>query len=356
MGYLIYSFCFFTIAFLLNNAKTSKVIYYWYFFSIALFWGLSLQYAVDTDGYMEYYMVDVHPLGQGTDLHVQYFEVGFNSLAVICKTISPNFVFFQFFVFACEIIVVILGLKKLFEEKYLKSIIPLLFFLYPSMLSAMRQGIAIAIFIYALHFINEKKSWRFFIWILIASLFHQSALMLIVVYFARFTKRIVSKDWVMIAVLAVCDIAWATDMSISNSFGALKDILNSNVLSMGFKFSMYIYDEEVLSNIGIAKVIEVNLTIILYTFYCKKEKQFELFRFILLITVIVEFLIGGLLAHRIMYYYEILYYCCFIRAILSFFETKIQPQQIGFVAISLYMMWFYLFKMEYIEHEYVLLF
>jgi len=60
--------------------------------------------------------------------------------------------------------------------------------------SAIRQSIAIAIFFYSIKFIIEGKFNKYIIFILVASLFHQSALMLLPIYFLRkvqFNRNIV---------------------------------------------------------------------------------------------------------------------------------------------------------------------
>ena len=357
MIYFLYSIIFFFICMgLIGYKKLTKGIYYWYFFGIVLFWGLSLQYAVDTEQYMYYYDYAVRPITQGLDANLQHFEIGFNIIAALCKTVTSNFVLFQMLLLSFEIFLIFKGLKKLFDEEMLPYIIPLLFFVYPSLLSAMRQGIAIAIFIYALPLIfEEKRPWRYFIWIAVATLFHQSSIMLVVVYLARFSNKLVSKDWLMYAILIVCDIIWAAGISISNDVGIISSILSNESFQMGSKYSEYLYDEEVLSNYGIAKVLEVNVTVILYTIFCKKDKYYDFFRLILLIFVIVSFVFGGLFAHRILYYLNILYYCCFIRSVIAVLSSSQSSRLVGYSLISMYMIWIYVFKKLYIEYDYVLL-
>lgn len=57
--------------------------------------------------------------------------------------------------------------------------------LFPMTLNVMRQGIAISICFYAFSFIMERNFKKYLIWILIASLFHISALLLLPVYFVN---------------------------------------------------------------------------------------------------------------------------------------------------------------------------
>ena len=168
--------------------KTVLVI----FMGIVLFWGLSYIHAVDTDGYIQIFYRQIKPLSQGLMLSndSRDFEVGYVLLGQLCKTIVPRYWFFQLVVFLLDMLFILKGVQKLFDKKIVLCLIPLLFFFYPTLLGAFRQGIAVSIFIYALHIVDENKSWRYFIWILIASLFHQSALLLVVVYLVRFLKPI----------------------------------------------------------------------------------------------------------------------------------------------------------------------
>lgn len=58
----------------------------------------------------------------------------------------------------------------------------LTFGIYELSMSSIRQWMAGSVFLFAFRFIKEKKFWHYFILILIASLFHSSALFLIVIY------------------------------------------------------------------------------------------------------------------------------------------------------------------------------
>ena len=106
---------------------------------------------------------------------------------------------------------------------------------------------------------------------------------------------------------------------------------------------------------GIAKVLEMNVTVIVYTLFCKKDKDNELMRFNLLIYVFIGLVLGGMLAHRLNYYWTLLYYVCFIRGIMSFFKRFEQPSG-AYLLIAAYMFWFFIIKSGYIERPYVFLF
>lgn len=52
-------------------------------------------------------------------------------------------------------------------------------------LNLMRQAIAIAIFIYAIKFIYEKKALKYYLWIFVAIMFHKTAIIYLPIYFFK---------------------------------------------------------------------------------------------------------------------------------------------------------------------------
>lgn len=367
MFYLIYSLLFFFIGLLIVTYNiNSKIAHYWYYFGIVLFWGLAYHYAVDTANYMQYFYCEVTPIWKGVNLSAGDFEAGFNLVAHLCKTISSEYVFFQMVLFGTIMILIIKGFEKLFDEKTLLLIIPLLFFLYPKTMSALRQGVAIALFIYALQFINEKRSWRYFICILIAIFFHQSAIFLFVVYFARYMKGLLSKNWLILGVLIVCDVLWLLGISISNNISFIADFL-SEAIDMGDKYvELYMYDDNVRSEAGFAKLVEVNVTVVLFTLLCPKDKQNELLRFNLVLYVVFMLAFGGLFAHRLIYYFNIPYYICFIQGMMALTNNRITKKikytdrmdvmlMVGYTIIAVYMIWFHVLHSDLIQRDYLFL-
>lgn len=356
MFYLVYSIVFFLVGFLVVNKKqVNKNIYKWYYFTIVLFWGMAYHYAIDTPVYMQYYEYDVVSLRHGLRLFVSRYEFGFNLLAHICKTISTQYAVFQTIILGVEMALIIKGMKELLDERSMIFALPLLFFIFPHLLNAPRQGLAVAIFIYALRFINEEKPWKYLVCIIIATLFHQSALVLTVFFLVKYLNKVMTKDWIVFGVLIISDVLFVSGVSISNNISFITDFLLGGYIDMGAKYATnYIYEEDVLADVGFLKMLEVNATVILYTLFCKGEKKFELFRFFLMVTVILEFLFGGLFAHRLLYYFEIIYYICFVMGIKQMMSRYNISVQASYIVISFYMVYFYIFHCSYINKVYYL--
>ena len=86
MVYVIYSFLFYFIGFLIvNQNRSNRLVLFWLYLGIVVFWGASYHYAVDTDGYIDYFYNEVRPFFRGMRFKWHGFEPGFNLLASICK-------------------------------------------------------------------------------------------------------------------------------------------------------------------------------------------------------------------------------------------------------------------------------
>lgn len=356
MIYLLCSFVLFSIGFIVSSNDNARNYHLWvYYLVIVLFWGLSFIDAQDTIGYIDKFYYDIEPLGGQVDTQ---FEIGYTLSAMLFKTVFPFYWFYQLGIFAIEVLLLIVGLRKMVDKKSSMFIIPLLFFIYPFNLFAFRQGMAAAIFIYAIHFIDEesfKKSLLFFVFILLASFFHQSAFVLALVYVARFTKRLTSQPWLVFAVLALGDLLWLSGTSLISLLDFLFPFFDGDTLDMGDKYAGYIERANMSGSYGIAKVIEINFTVIAYTLLCKGKEGYNLLSFNMMLYVLIGLVLGGFLAHRLNYYWTLLYYVCFVQAVVCLFDKK-KFQLAGYILVAGYMIWFFVFRTGYSMEEYQLLF
>jgi len=355
MVYLLYSFVFFFVGWIICNQKVSKKSFFVVYIGIVFFWGLSYIDAPDTPGYINKFNYDIESLPGRLDAQ---FEIGYSWTAALIKTIYPHYWFFQFVILGIDVLLIIKGLRYYFDDKILLSLIPLLFFIFPTNLAAFRQGIATSLFIYALHYImdeNIKKSLLYPGFILLAALFHQSAIMLILLYLLRFGKKYLSYNWVIILFLIFCDVIWLTGSSLLSRFGFLQVFFSHEYMDMGQKYTDLMVGASLSGTYGFAKVIEINIVVLLYTFFCKVEKENEILRCNLLLYVFAGLCFGGLVGHRLNYYWTILYYVCFVRGVMELPILK-KSLSISFSIMALYMFWFFVIKSGYIKDDYLLLF
>lgn len=131
-------------------------------------------------------------------------EIGFYALIKLSSWLADG-PFLMFFASAAlTVLFFFFGLKK-YELKH-ASLIYLLYMLiiFPTTLNGIRQGIATAVCFYAITFILSRKPAKYFLWILIASLFHVSALFLIPLYLLNLIIKGDKKDLLIKTVLTFC--------------------------------------------------------------------------------------------------------------------------------------------------------
>lgn len=121
--------------------------------------------------------------------YVQDFEIGFT---VVVYLVTKIFCSFAAVLTAIHILIVLpiyYGLKSLGEKQPIwLGMLTFYFLFFNESLNAMRQWIAMAILIFAFHYLVEKKICKYIIFVCVAMLFHNSALigfglMLIYYYF-----------------------------------------------------------------------------------------------------------------------------------------------------------------------------
>lgn len=359
MFYFVYASFYFLLFGILNSLiKGNCKFYFLLYIAIVGFWGLSYTYAPDVYGYMEYFYKEVRTFSQGIDLSAHGFEVGFNLLASICKSIVPEYIFFQFILFAIEMALVIVGLKNLLSKQQARLILVLLFFLFPSMLAATRQGMSIALIIYALQFI-ENRNWKWYFGLIaLAYTFHHSSLIVVPLYFVTFFIKYLKSNKVLVAVLLLADLCWISGLSLSDYLdNALAVFLNDG--SEIEKYSIYMNDAETAVSIyGFAKILEINVAYIGFLYYRKLsgDSNIVLPLFLVLYTVI-GLMLGGILAHRFLYYFIIVYYVCAFIGIHTLLSKSSCSTifSTSYMILAFYMFWFYVLKGDMMSQEYIFL-
>lgn len=359
MFYFIFSLFYFILFGIINYCTQDNRKYYCLLYiAIVGFWGLSFTYAPDVYGYMEYFYKEVKTLPQGIDLDAHGFEMGFNLLAAICKTLVPEYIFFQFILFAIEMALVIGGLTRLLSEKQSRIILVLLFFLYPSMLAATRQGMAIALIIFAIQFIINKNWKCYFGLLVIAYLFHHSSLIVAPLYFLSFLGKYANSNKVLFSILVLADLCWILGFSLSDYLDTALAVFLKDGSEID-KYSIYMNDTETaISNYGFAKLLEINFAYIGFLYYRKLsgDSNIVLTLFLVFYTVI-GLMLGGILAHRFLYYFIIVYYVCAFIGINTLLSKSSCKTIYGssYLLLASYMFWFYIIKGEMMSQDFIFL-
>ena len=120
----------------------------------------------------------------------------FNLLMLIIKKCFDNFIFFLLVVAIFQIYAIYKFAFENSSDYFYCIYVFLAFGIYDLGLSAIRQFIALSFFLLAFKQIKDRKFFKYFIYIVLASMFHSSAIILLFVYpfiniNIRFTEEII---------------------------------------------------------------------------------------------------------------------------------------------------------------------
>lgn len=166
--------------------KEKKVI-------ILLTWGFlyilfASNSAVQGDAY--YYKLDYETGALGA----KWAEAGYELLKLICKSLGlHSYNQFLIVLFALASILIFLGMKKL-KGNYHVLFAMTMGFLFPAMAVAIRFFMSFAIFVFCLDYLIKGDHLKYIIGIVIAILFHRSALFFLVFLLSETVEKHTGKD------------------------------------------------------------------------------------------------------------------------------------------------------------------
>ena len=144
----------------------------------------SLRYNNGTD-YIMYARVFNNIRNNTYSITVKSMEIGFYALVRLCTYLTSSYWFLFFLV---SLIIVFFYFKGIWQESNNIVLSVLLFFLcgtFFDSFNGLRQYIAAAICFYALKYVFDGDIKKYFICVIIATLFHYSAIVLLLLYFIR---------------------------------------------------------------------------------------------------------------------------------------------------------------------------
>lgn len=178
-----------------EKAQNTISAFFLIFFFMLAFRGLSC--GVDLPNYQYFYNVDVHK--SFSEVLADYrIEILFHLLNTLISCVFDNFQFYLFVVALICIIPLLLFYIKNADLPYLCIILFVTFAPFPMFFSGLRQAIALS-FVPAAYYFCKKKQLLFFLGIvLLATGFHQSAMIMLLMY-PVFNIRI-AKNWLWIII------------------------------------------------------------------------------------------------------------------------------------------------------------
>lgn len=318
---LIWGVC---LAIIPNNIKIRNVVMI--LGTLVLYWGYSYTNAPDTEGYMDFFEMisrDGWVLDSLYGSAAGNMEPGTFIIMQLCKRVSESYFFFQFVILTIDIMLTYWGLRKMSENRLEPVVFFLLFtFIVPFYLSALRQGVVIAIMTFCLPLFRDNK-WYFYIPLLILAIFfHQTAILVFAIpilmfLFSKIKIKQESLQKFFFVVFVVFNICYV--------FGISADGLVEKL------FGEYVYDSSLstnremrvenmeISEFGILKMVEVNVCYIIFFFskLVKKDDTLRLFGIMFLLFFVLNTLAGGIIIHRLTYYLRIPYYFVLFESLRS---------------------------------------
>lgn len=187
--------------------------------SYAVVMGIRMNVGVDFPMYYKVYQ-QVQSGGTG-GFGMEHFEPGFQLIYLIFGSQHIHYSIPFGFISFIQMFLIFVGLRK-YPQVWV--LIPMTFFFtgcFVNYNNVTRHMIALSIFICAIPFLAERKYWKYLGCIILASLFHKSALALVLippVY--MFCKEVFTRIWVQLAWLAFGLVMMNIDV-VQNVFEAL---------------------------------------------------------------------------------------------------------------------------------------
>lgn len=188
-----------------NKIKlNSYLIFYVIFFIVVC--AIRYDVGVDSINYAKYFKYGI-PENTLEDRSSEFLWVNFVNTV---RYLNLHFTIGMGIIAFLQIYFLIKGIKKF---NYLLVSIPIVLFagkFYPSLMNGMRQMLVACAFIYILKWIVERKFWHYLIFLWIAHYVHNSALMLIPLYFIPVKFTLADKKKLCLIIFMICFILGQT--------------------------------------------------------------------------------------------------------------------------------------------------
>lgn len=260
----------------------------------------------------DYYKIYAQGYSDAANGAESRYEIGFDILQQACLFVSDDY---HVLFFVCAVITVALvyyAIYKWSKMPLLSILIFLLCGLFFFSTNAIRQAISIALFLNAIPYITKGKFLNYCCWIIVAALFHQSAIVLILLYCLRFVKLNLLKAGLLCLVVvllgnSLVPVSLQIGSLMSDQFAIyarLEHYLEGDIdlLDLGYTVIAYVIfwyvqrgDKKLYSNDDetriLTNILFIGLLIVIMTGY-----MFILFRFARYITPVLIFYIPNLVS------------------------------------------------------------
>ncbi len=304
---IVFSFCE-----LFGMRTTHRKVFYWIsFLLLMLTAGLRYETGGDWPGYTSIFE-NIEPIdevlsGQTTVINVMPVEIGYKYLNSIVRFFCDNVQLVFFIVALCISTAMFKTFPKYTPLPQLSVTIyfGLLYFWVD--MTIIRQGLSMAILFYAYQFIEERNWKKFLLAIILASLFHASALLIFPVYFfahRRFSTRTLCLLFLVFLTLFFLRINWLTGVL----EWSLNSISGSNLMD---KYTVYLTNDIYTMERGLTPRLLLNIGVFIILMLSRKSlakyRYFNLFLNLFMCYLFVYFCMYELFqfSHRLELYFMI---------------------------------------------------
>ena len=266
------------------------------FFLIFLFLALRYDYGNDYSSYLEKF------LDLNSKDSIDYFDESWRvepGWLFLCRLFKPlGFFTMVAFLAAFNCFVYYRFIKKYVSPVYYWFAVFLYVFDPGFMLtdsSAMRQSLAICLFLIAIDYLNNKDTLRYFLCIGLASLFHNSALVLLPLYFLGIF------DWKINKITAIS--LYATYLILFLYGASFMPVLNDFISIYFSRYEIYEGSTEVGTGLGLILNSVLFGFVLYYEPFQNKQMSF-LFKIVILSYLIIPLSLGLPMLTRVGMYFQ----------------------------------------------------
>lgn len=290
---MIYLLCYIAVGFLMMNIdkygnKFNKILIFSAVAILTLLAAFRDQIiGTDTGGYMLFSFQkaeEVKDWNGFISYHVNSAqEVGFRFLVLICAKLFHSF---SGALFGVALVInggVIIGLYRVRKHIPLSfAVLAYCFLFYQETYNLMRQWMAMAIIIFGIAYILERNLFKYCVTVVVASLFHTSAIIGLLLYFiAEIVRKKKSTKWQILTILAIlfCVINFGVIIEFLTGQGWLNErylyYVTGNALA--FSFPMFI-----------VRIPPIVLSAALYKYMDRKDELHKVWFLFLIIDMIIS--------------------------------------------------------------------
>lgn len=282
------------------------------FFSFLILFLLSaFRYGIGVD-YLKIYVKIFNLLAQGNDYD---WDIGAIIICKIIQIFSQDYVYFFVITSFITLFLLFKAIVKYFE---LSPICLLLFVIsgeYIASFNIVRQYLALAIFVYGIQYILKNDIKKYILTIVIATLFHSSAIILLPIYFLNKIKIKRLYQWYILLIIIIIS------PLLSKIFYTLLSLSKYNVYMSREAYST--------ADPTYSELITFSIVYIIAMFFyntCKNDEKYNLFLNMLLVGLCIALLsFKIILAYRIILYFKIIsvFMCVRILELLKIKNNKL---------------------------------